>query len=204
VVQQNPATHDDPLPWDLIQRTLARLIRHAGFSSQERDDLAQELALHVLKRSSAFDPGRASQRAFLATILDRFAKNLVRERWAAKRDPRRVGSLQAPIATDDGEAERITLLDEHAVAAQRLTSPRSPQERAELASDVAHILSQLPPRLRDLAERLCHRSLAEVARDLGTPRTTLADSVRHLRKRFEAAGLRHYLEEAPSTRRASG
>jgi transposase-like protein len=36
-------------------------------------------------------------------------------------------------------------------------------------------------------------SIAEIARDLGVPRTTLNDTVRRLRQRFEQAGLRAYL-----------
>ena len=60
------------------------------------------------------------------------------------------------------------------------------------------VLDRLPPKLRDLAERLKGDSLSQIARDTGVPRTTLYESVRRLRQIFERAGLGKYLESLPS------
>ncbi|MCX7428988.1 MAG: hypothetical protein NTW96_25600 [Planctomycetia bacterium] len=51
----------------------------------------------------------------------------------------------------------------------------------------------LPDRLRDLAERLKSQTISKIARDIGVPRTTLNESVRRLRQRFENGGLKDYL-----------
>ena len=37
------------------------------------------------------------------------------------------------------------------------------------------------------------QSISAIAREIGVPRTTLNDTVRRLRQRFEAAGLRDYV-----------
>jgi len=63
----------------------------------------------------------------------------------------------------------------------------------ELVHDVAAVLAKLPPKLRDLCERLKHHSITEVAQQLGIPRTTLHDAIGRLRQHFEDAGLRDYL-----------
>jgi transposase-like protein len=65
-------------------------------------------------------------------------------------------------------------------------------------------MQRLPPRLAQLAEKLKEHSLAEAARQLGTPRSTLQGWVRQLRERFEQAELQHYLNIPPSTRPPTG
>ncbi len=60
--------------------------------------------------------------------------------------------------------------------------------------DVAEILAALPPDLRDLAERLQTRSVSEAARDKKLARTSLQRHVDRLRRCFEDAGLKIYLE----------
>jgi hypothetical protein len=59
--------------------------------------------------------------------------------------------------------------------------------------DITEVVTKLPDELRDLAERLKTRSVSEIARDMGVPRTTLNESVRRLCRRFESAGLKDYL-----------
>jgi RNA polymerase sigma-70 factor (ECF subfamily) len=51
----------------------------------------------------------------------------------------------------------------------------------------------LPDELRDLCERLRDDTMAEIAREMGVPRTTLYDRLSKLRDAFREAGLEDYL-----------
>jgi hypothetical protein len=55
---------------------------------------------------------------------------------------------------------------------------RTPQEYVDLASDIATVLERLPEAQRDLCERLQAQSLSAIARELGIPRSTLAEPSR--------------------------
>ena len=62
-----------------------------------------------------------------------------------------------------------------------------------MAADVATILSDLPPQIADICERLKRDSISVVARDLGIPRSTLRDMLSTVRSRFESGNMREYL-----------
>ncbi|MEZ6141582.1 MAG: helix-turn-helix domain-containing protein [Zavarzinella sp.] len=60
--------------------------------------------------------------------------------------------------------------------------------------DLQELFADLPEDLRVFANYLQRYSLSEIARMLQVPRTTLQRRVSQLRKRFENAGLKIYLE----------
>ena len=53
---------------------------------------------------------------------------------------------------------------------------------------------------RELCERLKYDSIAQIARDMQIPRTTLNAWIRKLRQRFESLGLKDYLTSPSSIR----
>ena len=113
---------------------------------------------------------------------------------AMKRDHRRVSSLH--VMVDIGEEDRIEMtqnISQRELDAQRGRHPRSDEELAQLVQDLAEAMAKLPDKLRELAERLKTETVSEIARDKGIARTTLNESVRRLRRRFENAGLKEYL-----------
>ncbi len=177
-----PANSLDPTIQALIRRKARQLIGRAGFRADDREDIEQELHLLLLKRLTAFDPIRGPLERFVTRVLGRYGTNLLRRQRAGKRDHRRT----RPPATAGPEG-----LADDARRPQR----RSQEELSDLAADVANLLRQLPPTLRDLAARLQSASLAQVARDLRVPRTTLYSRIRRLRQSFEDAGLRAYLHD---------
>jgi DNA-directed RNA polymerase specialized sigma24 family protein len=91
------------------------------------------------------------------------------------------------------------LIGQERYDARRGVSPRSAEELALLVLAVEEALASLPEDLRDLAERLKSRSLSQVARELGVPRSTLQDRVQQLLEAFECAGLRDFLNPPPSS-----
>lgn len=199
---------DDPGPSTLDlndepTRTLAiRMARHKArqlaarseFSPADREDLAQELLLHVIRRAPKFDPSKGSIQAFIATLIARRAASLLRREMAAKRDAHQCCSLNMLIRADDGtRVELASTITEDAPDPRLFKRSRHSQHRVEMASDIATVLSRLPDDMRQLCERLKRESLSAAARSMGIPRSTLATRLSKLRKTFAAAGLDEYL-----------
>lgn len=178
----------------IVKRKVRQIIGRAGFHQQDRQDLEQELLTRLLHSLKSFDPNQAHRKAFVTAVVERDVANILRDKQAEKRDHRRIGSLQVTIEiTDNGPTELAETIGDRELNARRCRDPRSPDNLAQLACDLADVVAALPQELRDLAERLKTQSISAIAREVGIPRTTLNDAVRRLRKRFEQAGLRDYL-----------
>jgi RNA polymerase sigma-70 factor (ECF subfamily) len=188
-------SHDiDPFTKKLIRWKAGKLTGWAGLRPQDRPDLEQEFAHRVLRSERAYSPERAAREPFISAVIKNAASNVLRHRRADKRYDRRTGSLNVLIWIEDiGVTELGAAISGREYDARRRSHPRSDAELAQLKFDIAFVLSTLPPDLRELAEKLMRMSVAETARELGVPRTTLYESIRRLRRRFEIAGLRKYL-----------
>jgi DNA-directed RNA polymerase specialized sigma24 family protein len=117
----------------------------------------------------------------------------LRDRFAAKRDFRRVGSLHQSVHTDEGQAELGQTVSQEEQDARQGRSARSKTEQTELALDMAEMIARLPEDKQELARLLPHHSVTEIARQQGVPRSTLQGRIRQLRQLFDRAGLREYL-----------
>lgn len=178
----------------LIRERVKRLIGRHGFTASDRDDLEQDMALHLLECLRRQQQPIDAPEGFFRKVIADYAVTLVRRRKAEKRDHHRLSSLHDKVLDEDGEyVERARVIPEDHVQTRLHTASRSRLDEVELVDDVAAVLAKLPPDLRDLCERLKHHSITEVARQLGVPRTTLHDAIRRLRQHFEEAGLRDYL-----------
>ena len=171
--------------------SVARKLAQIG----DREDIEQELHLKLLKHLASYDPQKGRRQAFVTVIVKRQAANLLRAKWALKRDHRGVRSLSMELAKNDeeGPVELADTISQRHLGARLGRATREEHELADLAMDVRDVIAGLPPELGELAQRLKTDSLSQIARDLGVPRTTLADRVRKLRRCFEQAGLRDYL-----------
>ncbi|GAB6184576.1 sigma factor [Thermopirellula anaerolimosa] len=179
----------------LIRRKARQLARLPGFTRSDREDIEQELRLKLLKHLASYDPQQGRRQAFVTALVERQAANLLRAKWAEKRDHRSVRSLSMVVAEDEeeGPVELAETISQRHLDARLGRATREEHELAELVMDVRDVIAGLPPELGELAQRLKTDSLSQIARDLGVPRTTLADRVRKLRRCFEQAGLRDYL-----------
>jgi RNA polymerase sigma-70 factor (ECF subfamily) len=178
----------------IVKRKVRQIIGRAGFTKQDRQDLEQELIARLLHSLRSFDPKQAHRKAFVTAVVERDVANILRDKQAEKRDHRRIGSLHVMIeVTEEGPTELADTIGDREFNARRCRDPRSAEDLAQLASDLAEVVAALPDELRDLAERLKTESISAIAREVGVPRTTLNDTVRRLRQRFEQAGLRDYL-----------
>jgi RNA polymerase sigma-70 factor (ECF subfamily) len=179
----------------VIRRKARQLVGRAGFNKCDEEDLEQQLRAEVLLSLPKFDPDRAHFHAFVATVVDRKAANLLRDNQAEMRDPRRISSLNVTGDVDgEGPIELAGTISQCEYDHRRCRHSRGAEEQAELASDLAELMAKLPDDLRQLAEWLLKgSSMSEIARRTAVPRTTLNDRLWHLRRRWEDTGLKDYL-----------
>lgn len=165
----------------IIHRKVKQLIGRANLAPQDREDLEQDLFVRVLQSLPRFNPDVAHRNKFITTVVERHVANILRNKSAQKRDPRRVSSLTLTI--------EATQRDVH--LGRR---GRSDQELAELAMDLAVVTATLPERWRTFLELRKTLTMTEVAIEMGVPRTTLYSWIPRIRRRFEKKGLKDYLE----------
>lgn len=180
----------------MIQVKATQLIGRYGYTSADGDDLAQEFRLDLLTRLPKFDRTKASLNTFASRVVDNRAATLIRHRSQQCRDYRKeAGSLDDPL--DDGEGSRATTgeglsQDESAYFVGRLRDPEV--NSLDLTIDVRLAIRDLPRELADLATRLATKPIAEVARELNVPRSTLYDArIARIRRLFEDRGLQEHL-----------
>ena len=148
----------------------------------------QECLIHWLSIREDFDPTHgASQNTFMGRIIRNKLMDLVREREADKRKVTYAAvSLHEPQGNDEGSpALEETLTDSrHAISLQ-----------IELKLDLTSVLQKLTPKQK----KLCHLlkedglNIKEVSQCLNTPRSTIYDEMKRIRKVFLKEGLDEYL-----------
>lgn len=179
-----------------ILSKVRRLIGRAGLTTSDRADLIQEFALDLLQRRVHFDPGTASWEAFVVVVCENRYASILQHRLARMRSHHREGaSLNGPVGKSGSKRADIgsTLADNQQNL--RTGQRRRPAEEAsDLRQDVASLLDGLPPRLREICERLKGSSKASVARELGMSQGAFYQLLEIIRGRFEKAGLRDYLK----------
>ena len=179
----------------LIRRKARELTRHPGFTRSDQPDLEQELALILLRRRADFDPLRSHYYAFATTVVERHVATILQHRSAEMRTHQRDGG-SLNITVTDGNGHKVELLATISTSepARRTGQhQRSHEETTDLVHDVAHVLEQLPPRLREICERLKEASKSAVAREFGMSQGAFYDLLKQIQSRFENSHLRDYL-----------
>jgi len=188
----NPS--DDRFTRGIIWRKIKQLVGRAGFARQDGDDLQQDLILRVLQSLPSFDSDQGHRNKFITAVVERYVATILRNKKAEKRDHRRISSLNVKVTIGEGEVTELAqTIGQRELDARRGRHPRSDEDLVQLALDMAEVIARLPTDLRELAERMKTESVAEIARAMDIPRTTLHDSVHRLRQRFENTGLKDYL-----------
>ena len=178
----------------IIRRKVNQLIGRTGFTRQDREDLEQDLLARVLQSLPRFNPDVAHSNKFITYVVERHVANILRDKQAAKRDHRRISSLNVMITvTDEGPTELVQTIGDREQDARIGRDRRSKWELVQLAIDMADTIASLPESWQTLLEMRKTRTMQEVADKMGVPRTTLNERVRHIRQRFEQAGMREYL-----------
>ena len=177
----------------IIHRKVRQLIGGSGFTRQDRKPLEQELIAMLLHSLPAFDPTKSHRNVFVTTVVERSVAKILRPKRAEKRDDRCVGSLNVMVNAGGEMRMLASTIGNKEYDARRGVVSRSDEATSELASDIADVICRLPEDLRFLAEQLKEKSLAQIAREIGVPRTTLRERLAELRSRFESADMRFHL-----------
>jgi len=177
---------------EVIRHKARQLIGKYGFTRDDYEDLQQEMTLDLLRRLGKYDPEKSALTTFVARVVNGKISTLIRHRKQEKRDYRcQVCSLNAPVESDTSESFDM---DETLSQDDFDRQVGRNADRLDLSLDFSRAMEELPDDLRQLAIRLQTQTMAEIARELGVPRTRLYDKgLTRLRKSFEDKGLREYL-----------
>jgi len=167
----------------LIRCKARRLVGCYGFTVSDVQDIEQDLALDLLRRLPKYDPSRARISTYISRLVEHCIATLIEKRNAECRDWSQCrDSLDAPARGGDPED---TALGEHYADPN---NPTSDDIAARL--DIADVLAQLPPELRDTWEVCLHENVTSAARRLGVCRGTVYVRLGRIREAFAAAGVR--------------
>lgn len=179
MVSQNSYVGFDRYADPLIRHKARQLVGKAGFTEDDRADLEQELALDLLQRIPRFDPDKAKVTTFMTRVVEHRISTLLAARHAQCRDWRlNQVSLNAPV-DDSDQAEDLIHFVPHDSEDVRVMENRLDMER---------MLASLPDEQRQLCEQLKEHTMAESARILGLPRSTLYGRLNSIRECFAAGG----------------
>jgi RNA polymerase sigma-70 factor, ECF subfamily len=176
----------------LIQSKARRLCRRPGFSCSEREDLEQEMWLHLVAQAHHFDARRASLNTFIDRTVCSCVAMILRHRRRSKRAPGfGTLSLESTLIEVDGQAtparEAISPDDLHRRTGAGFHSEAVRREEAEA---ITFALDAMPVGSRDLCRRLMSGTVNSVARDLRLSRRQVCDAIPTIRGHLEQAGFR--------------
>jgi RNA polymerase sigma-70 factor (ECF subfamily) len=180
----------------LIRKKAGQLVGKVGFTEADREDLEQELIIDLLQRLSKFNPNRANRKTFITRVVTNRVATLIELQKTDRRNYRLYSdSLNDYIDIGGGdlvEREVTIASDEYLQNTGRCSRPL--RELEELSLDIERIIAKLPPKTRNLCERLKReKTISDVAREMGITRETVYQSIKELRKSFEKSGVKKYL-----------
>jgi RNA polymerase sigma factor (sigma-70 family) len=169
-----PSDFLDPFITRLVRYKASQLLHLPGFTESDRADLHQKLLVKLIASRRHYRCRKGTWHAYAATVLDRHAATLARDRKAQKRRPDREVPFDADQSRD-------------------LRRPLPSEDSLDLVLDLKALWETLSLQDRQLAELLLQESTTSAAKSLGISRRTCRDRLKKMRRRFEAAGLEDYL-----------
>lgn len=173
----------------LIHNKARQLIGKAGFTWADLDDIEQELALDLLVRLKNYDPNKSKLSTFMTRIVEHRMTSLIQERFSKCRDWRACQeSLDEPISEESGDlTPRIEALPD---------SRSKTKDALAFEIDLNAALENLPADLRRLWDQMLNTKICHIARQTGTPRTTIYYQRNLLRERLRKAGIGNLLGDS--------
>lgn len=185
----------DPFASRFIRAKVRQLIRHAGFSAEDREDLLHDFAVDLLYRKPNFNPEDGTWEAFVVVVCqNRFATILDHQRAEMRSCERRPTSLDERVRNGKGVRTALgEILRDDCHERRTGTRQRPWVDGADLAMDLAEFLETLPTSMRELCERRKVSSISQAAKEMGITRVAAHDLLRRLRQAGEKRGLHAYL-----------
>jgi len=172
----------------MIKHKARQLVGKAGLTKSDQPDIEQALMIDLLHRMKHFNPAKGKKTTFIARVVERHISTILQARFAQCRDWRKCHSLNYTI--DNGEGRQTEMID--LLSYDEESQSIGDVELASLKMDVERVLDTLPDDLKDLCRKLQDNNMAEIAREMGVPRSTLYAQLTRIRKVFREAGLEEY------------
>lgn len=175
---------------ELIKAKVRILTGKYGLTSDDLQDLRQELQLHIyfkLRNKAYWKTIRVSER----TVIDRILNNRIRDFLrACKRKRDQIVTSAEPLSGIQEEGgEKIS-----PALSYTETRHRTSEEEARMEAAVKRVLGELSTLQRRAAELFKkNKSTSEVARILGIHRTALEREKKRMREHFGRRGLEDFL-----------
>ena len=173
----------------LIKSRAYTLSTSYGHTPEDREDLEQDMALHLLTALLKHDPEKSSLQTFANRVIDYWTSVQVRKWRASRRDYRALGvSLDHICQDEDGECTTLgdMLREDEALG---FTESLGCIEAVELKMIVDEALATLSPQLREMCLALMDQSVADLCRSHNLSRGKVAFQMKKIRKAFERVGL---------------
>ncbi|MDR3719110.1 MAG: sigma factor [Bryobacteraceae bacterium] len=155
----------DPLVIRQAEIRASHLVGSQCFTSDDWDDLRQDLILDYLERVRKFDGERGDLQGFVYGVVRHRAAQMIAQR---RRLERLISKVQAGSGTAPGRCETADY---------------------DLRLDVEAAVSRLPEHLRVVAQLLSVRTPCEVSRITGKSRSRVYQMIGEIRAAFVEAGL---------------
>ncbi|MCE5322411.1 hypothetical protein LLG46_03730 [bacterium] len=178
-----------------IKLKVRQLIKKCGFDTSDRDDLEQEIALHLFEHLQEHNSERGTVKTFIACVVENKARTMIRRNKRVESIATFEFSLNEEIPEDDGGGvmQRMEAIDreDYLLAAGLLSRPVL--EMLEMRLDIARVVESLPSALQDICERLKTQTVTQISAATGASRQQVYDAIHKLRGIFDEAGLKDYL-----------
>ena len=161
----------DPAIVKQIQYHAGRLKQMSCFSSEDIEDIEQELFCEVLACLAKYNKQKSSLSTFVDRIITRRSNNMIQRRLSLKR-----GGQSTTFSLDECNEDGVALVDK---------LPDEPSfEDCDLALDVAHIVCRLPEGTQKITTLLQTYTMTEVARITGKSRAAIYRLLAQIRPCF--------------------
>lgn len=171
-------TAPDEYAATLIRVKARQLVGRYGFARSDREDIEQDLILHLLQKLRHFDPKRGSENTFVSRITNRKIASIIRQRTAAKRDFRRLTLIEDATERDRDDAWSV-----------------GPESTQDLEIDMTDAIRRLDSDSRRLCGLLRTGSITEAARRMGITRDAARGRIANLRKLLTDSGIEIYVRD---------
>ena len=162
---------------------------------EEFNDLLQEVFVHWYLNKDKYNSNReASERTFMAKVVRNKLKDILREIKTDKRTSNyQTVSLDQPPGDDESCSTLSDVISEGDILSR--SNILSPFLKIQLKVDLSRALLKLNSRQKKICNLILCEDLnvSELSMCLNTPRTTIFDEIKRIRKIFEKEQLKDYL-----------
>ncbi|MEN6358245.1 MAG: hypothetical protein ABFD83_14325 [Armatimonadota bacterium] len=178
----------------LIRYKAQRLIGYLGLTESDREDIEQDLAIHLRQNLPKHDASRGSLKTFINCVLDNRVKAIIKSRSCSTLDVR-MHAYSIDAAAESARFDEFTMADildtdDYQIMLGNVN--RTLIEMVELRIDVRRAVSSLPEDLQKVCKLLSYTTVTAAARELGIKRSKLYEMMRRLRDILSAAGIKNY------------